>query len=60
MAFMFESCLMVGVTVWGLKHCEKIQPEYNQESWEPLVSHFEEPTENDRQENDVARIETKT
>lgn len=40
MAFMFESCLMVGVTDWGLKHCQKVQEEYNEESWEPLRSHF--------------------
>lgn len=60
MAFMFESCLMVGVTAWGLKHCEKIQPEYNQESWEPLVSHFEELTENGWQGNGAARVETKS
>jgi homogentisate 1,2-dioxygenase len=25
MAFMFESCLMVGVTEWGLKKCQKVQ-----------------------------------
>lgn len=25
MAFMFESCLMLGVTKWGLKTCEKVQ-----------------------------------
>jgi len=25
MAFMFESCLMVGVTEWGLKTCRKVQ-----------------------------------
>jgi homogentisate 1,2-dioxygenase len=36
MAFMFESCLMVGVTAWGLKHCQKVQQEYNKESWEAL------------------------
>ncbi|EMD00510.1 hypothetical protein BAUCODRAFT_172492 [Baudoinia panamericana UAMH 10762] len=41
MAFMFESCLMVGVTAWGLQHCQKVQPKYNEESWEPLVSHFD-------------------
>ena len=42
MAFMFESCLMIGVTKWGLKHCQKVQEEYNQESWEPLKVHFDE------------------
>jgi homogentisate 1,2-dioxygenase len=43
MAFMFESCLMVGVTDWGLKRCEKVQEEYNQESWLPLKVHFKRP-----------------
>ncbi|KAI7098552.1 homogentisate 1,2-dioxygenase [Hortaea werneckii] len=42
MAFMFESCLMVGVTAWGLKHCQKVQEEYTKESWETLVSHFDD------------------
>lgn len=41
MAFMFESCLMIGVTAWGLEHCQKVQTEYNKESWEPLRSHFD-------------------
>lgn len=40
MAFMFESCLMVGVTEWGLKKCQKVQEDYNAESWEPLKPHF--------------------
>jgi len=39
-AFMFESSLMLGVTEWGLKTCEKVQEEYNEESWEPLKRHF--------------------
>ena len=43
MAFMFESCLMVGVTEWGLKQCQKVQPDYNAESWEPLKVHFKRP-----------------
>ena len=43
MAFMFESCLMVGVTEWGLKTCEKVQEEYNKHSWEPLKVHFKRP-----------------
>lgn len=43
MAFMFESSLMVGVSAWGLKHCTKVQEEYNEESWVPLVSRFDEP-----------------
>ena len=40
MAFMFESCLMVGVTEWGLKTCRKVQEEYNEHSWTPLKPHF--------------------
>ncbi|KAF2639827.1 Homogentisate 1,2-dioxygenase [Massarina eburnea CBS 473.64] len=44
MAFMFESCLMVGVTEWGLKTCKKVQAEYNAESWQPLKPHFKRPT----------------
>lgn len=44
MAFMFESCLMVGVTEWGLKKCAKVQEDYNAESWEPLKPHFQRPT----------------
>jgi homogentisate 1,2-dioxygenase len=40
MAFMFESCLMIGVTDWGLEKCQKVQTDYNAESWEPLKSHF--------------------
>lgn len=41
MAFMFESCLMVGVTDWGLKN--KVQKEYNSESWSQLKPHFKRP-----------------
>lgn len=40
MAFMFESTLMIGVTDWGLKKCQKVQEDYNAESWEPLKPHF--------------------
>ena len=43
MAFMFESCLMVGVTEWGLSKCAKVQEDYNAESWEPLKPHFKRP-----------------
>jgi homogentisate 1,2-dioxygenase len=44
MSFMFESCLMVGVTEWGLKKCAKVQEGYNEESWEPLQSRFKKPS----------------
>lgn len=43
MAFMFESCLMIGVTEWGLKTCKKVQETYNKESWLPLQVHFKRP-----------------
>ncbi|KAI4748434.1 Homogentisate 1,2-dioxygenase [Aureobasidium sp. EXF-12298] len=43
MAFMFESCYMVGVTEWGLKKCAKVQEDYNEESWTPLKPHFKRP-----------------
>lgn len=43
MAFMFESCLMVGVTEWGLRKCAKVQEEYNKESWVPLKPRFKKP-----------------
>lgn len=43
MAFMFESCLMVGVTEWGLRRCEKVQEGYNKESWEVLKPRFRRP-----------------
>ncbi|TVY82772.1 Homogentisate 1,2-dioxygenase [Lachnellula suecica] len=45
MAFMFESCLMVGVTDWGLEHCKKVQDDYNEQSWESLKSNFKRPVE---------------
>jgi homogentisate 1,2-dioxygenase len=43
MAFMFESCLMVGVTEWGLNKCAKVQEDYNKHSWEPMKVHFKKP-----------------
>lgn len=39
-AFMFESCLMVGVTEWGLKTCRKVQEGYCEESWGGVVTHW--------------------
>ncbi|KAM7212082.1 homogentisate 1,2-dioxygenase [Rhypophila decipiens] len=32
-AFMFESCLMMGVTDWGLRECEVVQEGYSEHSW---------------------------
>ncbi|KKZ63875.1 homogentisate 1,2-dioxygenase [[Emmonsia] crescens] len=43
MAFMFESTLMVGVSEWGLKTCQKVQEDYNDESWTPLKRNFQNP-----------------
>lgn len=45
MAFMFESCYMVGVTEWGLHTCKKVQDGYNAESWKSLKSYFQDPRE---------------
>ena len=46
MVFMFESSLMVGLTDWGLKKCQKVQEDYNEESWMPLKPHFKRPEVN--------------
>ncbi|KAK7424726.1 hypothetical protein QQX98_000304 [Neonectria punicea] len=42
-AFMFESCLMVGVTEWGLRTCQKVQEGYNEESWGGVRTHWKLP-----------------
>ncbi|KAK7993822.1 hypothetical protein PG989_007203 [Apiospora arundinis] len=42
-AFMFESCLMVGVTEWGLKTCNKVQNAYNDHSWGGVKVHWKKP-----------------
>lgn len=43
MAFMFESSLMIGVTEWGLRTCQRLQNKYNEHSWTGLQTHFELP-----------------
>ncbi|CAK7207984.1 hypothetical protein SEUCBS139899_010818, partial [Sporothrix eucalyptigena] len=35
-AFMFETCLMLGVTEWALHTCQKSQDTYSSDSWQPL------------------------
>ncbi|TGJ77567.1 hypothetical protein E0Z10_g10706 [Xylaria hypoxylon] len=42
-AFMFESCLMVGVTEWGHKMCRKVQEGYSDESWGGVKVHWKRP-----------------
>ncbi|GAW13798.1 hypothetical protein ANO14919_031880 [Xylariales sp. No.14919] len=42
-AFMFESCLMVGVTEWGRKTCRKVQAGYSDESWGGVKVHWKRP-----------------
>jgi homogentisate 1,2-dioxygenase len=42
-AFMFESCLMVGVTEWGLRTCKKVQEGYSEESWGGVKTHWSMP-----------------
>jgi homogentisate 1,2-dioxygenase len=44
MAFMFESSLMIGVTDWALKRCEKVQDNYSEHSWSSLQRHFKSPS----------------
>ncbi|KAI6780951.1 Homogentisate 1 [Emericellopsis cladophorae] len=40
-AFMFESCLMMGVSEWGLRTCKKVQEGYSEESWSGVVTHWQ-------------------
>ncbi|KAK9431909.1 Homogentisate 1,2-dioxygenase [Lipomyces doorenjongii] len=42
-AFMFESCMMIGLTDWGLEECRKVQKTYNKDSWLPLKKYFTGP-----------------
>ncbi|ODA81613.1 hypothetical protein RJ55_00114 [Drechmeria coniospora] len=42
-AFMFESCLMVGVSEWGLRTCKKVQDGYSEESWGGVLTHWKMP-----------------
>lgn len=42
-AFMFETSLMLGVTEWGLRTCQKVQTEYNDHSWGGLKIHWKRP-----------------
>ncbi|KGQ07125.1 Homogentisate 1,2-dioxygenase [Beauveria bassiana D1-5] len=42
-AFMFETCLMVGVTEWGLRTCKKVQEGYSEESWGGVITHWKQP-----------------
>ncbi|KAK1764487.1 RmlC-like cupin domain-containing protein [Phialemonium atrogriseum] len=53
MAFIFESCLMMGVTEWRLKSCWKIQEDYNVHSWVPLQVHFRDPGLNAAGKEDI-------
>ena len=43
LAFMFESCYMIGVTDWALNKCTKIQTGYNEESLGGLQDRFQPP-----------------
>ncbi|KAI5866063.1 Homogentisate 1,2-dioxygenase [Durotheca rogersii] len=42
-AFMFESCLLIGVTEWGLKMCKKVQEGYSEETWGGVQVHWKRP-----------------
>ncbi|KAL5313457.1 hypothetical protein ACEPPN_019190 [Leptodophora sp. 'Broadleaf-Isolate-01'] len=43
MAFMFETCHIMGVTEWGLNGCNKVQKDYTKNSWESLYPLFKPP-----------------
>ncbi|KAA8917641.1 hypothetical protein TRICI_000242 [Trichomonascus ciferrii] len=43
-AFMFESSLMLGLSDWGVKECQKVQETYNEDTWVPLKKHFNGPS----------------
>jgi homogentisate 1,2-dioxygenase len=45
MAFMFESCLMLGVTDWSLVRCQRVQEEYVEHAWGKLQRRFKAPTQ---------------
>ena len=42
-AFMFETCLMLGVTEWGLRTCRRVQEAYCEESWGGVPVHWKRP-----------------
>jgi homogentisate 1,2-dioxygenase len=56
MAFMFESCMMLGVAHWALSACKKVQKNYDEESWESLKPHFVRPSDSElrKSENGMA------
>jgi homogentisate 1,2-dioxygenase len=41
MAFVLESCMMLGVSEWALKHSQKLQHNYNAKTWGSLKSNFQ-------------------
>ena len=43
MAFMFETCLALGLTKWGLETCRKVQPGYSKDSWSGLKVYWKRP-----------------
>jgi len=54
MAFMFESSLMAAVTDWGPRTCQKLQEDYNNESWLPLKSYLKRPNREERVNADMS------
>lgn len=42
-AFMFESSLMIGLSDWAIKECQKVQITYNEDTWVPLKKYFTGP-----------------
>jgi homogentisate 1,2-dioxygenase len=43
MAFVLENSMLLGVSEWGLKKCNKLQHNYNTRTWLPLKSKFRRP-----------------
>ena len=43
MAFVIETPMLLGLTDWGFKTCDKRQVNYNAQTWLPLKPHFTPP-----------------
>lgn len=51
MAFVIESSMLLGLSEWALKSCNKRQPNYNAQTWTPLQPHFKVPSTAVRRSN---------
>lgn len=55
LAFMFETCLMLGVTEWGLRECRKVQEQYSEHSWGGLKVHWKALPEGEKTEGHLLK-----